>query len=359
MKISFYTLLILTVFTACKTSPEIELKFVDEYVIKDTTFFKNTLIGGISGVDFYNETYYMVVDDAEDPRVISAKINLKNDSLKNIDFLDVIHVKDTTQFYKENAFDLESIFVDKQNNINLVSEGSINNDKDPLIFLINSEGKIVENYNTPTYFKANSEGKPRHNATFEASCKSINKQGFWVAMEGVLEADGEEPSLTVKDAPSRITFYDTETKKAIQQFVYPLDKIDRPFLGAFNVNGITAILEYETNSFFVVERAYQSDYGINGNVVKIYKITLTNETTNTLEVESLLKRSYVPIKKELVFNFDNIRDELTEGIVDNIEGITLGPKLANGNQSLILVVDDNFQKFGRQINQIIMLEIKK
>ena len=45
-------------------------------------------------------------------------------------------------------------------------------------------------------------------------------------------------------------------------------------------------------------------------------------------------------------------------IVDNIEGITFGPKLPNGNQSLLLVTDDNFQIYGKQLNQFILLEIQ-
>ena len=66
----------------------------------------------------------------------------------------------------------------------------------------------------------------------------------------------------------------------------------------------------------------------------------------------------MPLKKKLLFNFESIKDFLTDGIIDNLEGITLGPKLKNGNQSLILVADDNFQTFGKQLNQFILLEIK-
>jgi hypothetical protein len=59
-----------------------------------------------------------------------------------------------------------------------------------------------------------------------------------------------------------------------------------------------------------------------------------------------------------VFNFEDIKNQLTAGIIDNIEGITFGPKLANGNQSLLLISDDNFQLYGKQLNQLILLEIK-
>jgi hypothetical protein len=59
----------------------------------------------------------------------------------------------------------------------------------------------------------------------------------------------------------------------------------------------------------------------------------------------------------LVFNFNDVKQQLTQGIIDNIEGITFGPKLPNGNQSLLLVSDNNFQAFGLQLNQFILMEI--
>ena len=67
----------------------------------------------------------------------------------------------------------------------------------------------------------------------------------------------------------------------------------------------------------------------------------------------------IPLNKKLLFEFDAIKSELTEGVIDNIEGITFGPILNNGNQSLILVADDNFQVFGKQLNQFILMEIKQ
>ena len=61
----------------------------------------------------------------------------------------------------------------------------------------------------------------------------------------------------------------------------------------------------------------------------------------------------------MLVNFEDFKAHLTEGIIDNIEGITLGPVLENGNGSLVLVSDDNFQLYGKQLNQFILLEIVK
>ena len=357
MRIKFIVFWVVVFFIGCKKDSSKLITFVDEYVIKDSIEFKNTLIGGLSGIDYNNGMYYMVIDDDESPRIITATIDINKDKISEINFLDVIHLKDSIPFFKENAMDLESVFVDKNNHINITSEGSIKNDKNPLIFSVNSQGNFVGAYPVLEQFKANSISKPRHNATFEASCESFDKLGFWIGMEGVLESDGEAPSQLKNNPPARITYYSSKTKDATVQFVYPLDYIERPSKGGFNVNGITAMLEYAKNEFLVVERAYQSGYGIKGNVVRIYKVVLTKDTTNTIYMKSLKEEQYLPIKKELVFDFDMIRDKLTDGIIDNIEGITLGPELPNGNQSIILVSDDNFQKFGKQLNQFILLEI--
>jgi len=359
MKINYlYFFLIVFVF-GCTRETSIKLEFVDEYVLRDSTQFKHTLVGGISGIDYNNGNYYMVVDDSKSPRVLKAKIKIKQNKISSIDFTDVIHLDDSISFFKNNFLDLESVFVDEQNHINLVSEGFIKDGKDPSIFVINKQGDFVGSYGLPKYFKANSNSKPRHNAVFEASCKSFDKYGFWIGMEGVLEVDGEEPSQLKEKSPIRITYYDVSNNEATNQFVYLLDAIKKPVKGDFNVNGVTAILEYAKNTFFVVERAYQSGYGINGNIVKIYKVVLDEQITNTLKIPSLKDKTYTAVKKELVFDFDDVRGQLTEGIIDNIEGITLGPKLSNGNESLILISDDNFQRFNKQLNQFILLEISQ
>ncbi len=356
MRTSFFYIIVFFVFVGCKTE-KVSLNFLNEFVVKDSLIFKNTIVGGISGIDFSNNQYYMVIDDARSPRILIGDIFIKRDSIKSVNFKKVIQVDSTSQFYKNNALDLESIFV-ANNQINLVSEGAIIKGKNPTVFIIDSLGKFQKKVSVPNYFKANSEARPKHNAAFESSSKSIDKKGFWVAMEAPLGADGEEPTFHQTQSPIRITYFNNETKKATKQFSYQLEKIDKPAKGKVNLNGVTAILEYTKNSFFVIERIYQSGYGSNGNTVRIFKASIDENSTNTLSIQSLKKEAYVPLNKELLFDFESIQNKLTDKIIDNIEGITFGPKLSNGNRSLILVSDDNFQVYGKQLIQFLLLEIK-
>lgn len=343
---------------SCKNNKPTNLIFLDEYVLADSIAFKSTVIGGLSGVDFANNKYYFVIDDAQNPRIFSAEINILSDTINSIKFKDVVLLKDTLSvFYRESSLDLESIFFDENTNeVNLISEGSIRENKLPSIFKIDNKGMFLESYPLPKNLSNLKDFK--HNAVFEGSSKSIDKKGFWVAMESPLKVDGDEPDFTKKYSPIRITYYDSVSKKATKQFAYQLEHISKESKGSINLNGVTAILEYKKNHFFVVERTYQNEFGSYGNTVRIFEAIIEKTSTNILDIDSLKTTEFMPLKKRLLLDFNTIKDQLTDGIVDNIEGITFGPKLSSGNQSLLLVSDDNFQIYGKQLNQFILLEIK-
>ncbi|ARV14732.1 esterase-like activity of phytase family protein [Polaribacter sp. SA4-12] len=359
MKNILYVLLVFFIFYSCTKKKEVELVFLDEYVVKDSLEINNSFIGGLSGIDYANGFFYFVVDDSKSPRFVKAKIDIQQNKIKSVDFKNVFYLNDTTTaFYNENFLDLESIFIDKETQeVNFVSEGSILKGKSPSVFATDSLGNFVCSYTIPDYFIPNKIVKLKHNGAFEGSSNSINGQGFWVAMESPLIVDGDEPTFKKASSPIRITYFDKESKKATKQFAYQLEHITKPSKGNINLNGLTSILEYKENHFFIIERTYQSGYGALGNIIRIFEATADETTTNVLDIESLKETVFTPLKKRLVFNFEDVRGELTEGIVDNIEGISFGPKLANGNESLVLVSDDNFQLYGKQLNQFILLEI--
>ena len=342
---------------SCKKEKEIQLNFLSEYVLKDTVSFKNSLIGGLSGLDYSNGFYYFVVDDAKTPRFLKGNINIEKRKIKGINFEEVVVLKDSnTNFYNENTLDLESIFVDEEKqHINFSSEGAIRKGRRPTIFTTDFSGKFISEYPLPKSLQ-NLENI-KHNGVLEGSSKAIAEKGFWSVMEAPLREDGEEPTFTKTQSPVRITYFDAASEKATKQFAYQLEEITKPAKGDVNLNGVTAILEYEKNRFFIIERTYQSGYGAYGNIVRIFDAEITSETTNILDIDALNKSKYKVLKKRLLIDFEDLKNKLTAGIIDNIEGITFGPILENGNRSLLLVSDDNFQLYGKQLNQFILLEL--
>ena len=352
----FLTFLFVLVLLGCKstkvvTKKTIKLKFLDEYVLPDSLRLDSTLIGGLSGIDYNNGMYYLVCDDASNPRYYKAQIDIKGDSIHDIYFTDVYFIKDSLHF-----LDLEAIRYNPGNDkVVITSEGNIRRGMDPTVFTIDKNGKI-ENLSIPDYFAADSPKKPRNNGIFEGLCLSYYRNGYWVGMELPLEADGPEPALDTIRPPVRITYLEEKDNKPVKQFVYRLEPITKKPNGPFAVNGLTDLLQYAPGKFYIIERAFSSGWGSQGNTVRIFNVDASN-ATNTLAIDNLQKNAFVPAKKNLLFDFESVRDRLTKNIVDNIEGMTFGPTLSNGNQTLLLVADNNFNQLGEQLNQFILLEI--
>lgn len=335
-----------------KTIDKLQLNFLSEFILPENIVVDSTIVGGLSGIDFYNDLYYLVCDDASNPRYYEATIEIKNTEIFSIDIKKVIRIKDSSKY-----LDLESIrYNANTKQVFLTSEGHIFKGKPPLLISVDSVGNIKSTIEIPKAFLPNSKQKPRHNATLEGLSNSYNDNGYWIAMELPLEVDGPEPQLTKTKSPVRITFIDAKTNKAENQFVYLLDAIAKQPKGNFAVNGLTDILEYDKNKFFVIERSYSSGLGNQSNTIKIFSVD-ASQATNTLQTDSLSNKDYITATKKLLLNFERLRDKLTNNSIDNIEGICFGPILRNGNKTLLLVSDNNFNRFEKQLNQFILLEI--
>ena len=99
-------------------------------------------------------------------------------------------------------------------------------------------------------------------------------------------------------------------------------------------NGLSDLVALTDSSFLVLERS-GSDKGV---VVRIYRADIDG-ATDVLQNPSLVAPPVLPMFKSLVADLTT-----TPGLtpLDNIEGITLGPRLRDGRYSVVLVSDDNF-----------------
>lgn len=360
MKNSIFTLILLIVFTSCGTSKKLdtqnlELTFLDDYIISKDLEVGGTKVGGLSGIDFYNGKYLLVCDHPGNPRFYKAEIPLRNSKIDTVIISEMIELQKDHEFFNNNTLDLEAIrYNHNENEIVLTSEGSILKEHDPAIFHVTPVGEFLRKYDLPPYFLASGEQRPRNNGVFEGLTAS-GKGGYWAGIELPLEKDGSKPKLFPTKSPIRITHFD-EAGEATRQFVMQLEGITKiPWL-YFAVNGLTELLEYAPNRFLVLERAFSAGHGSQGNTVRIFDVD-ARQASNTLDIPILRKQNYTAAKKSLVFDFKSVRKDLQENIIDNIEGITFGPVLPNGNRTLLLVSDNNFNSLGKQINQFILLEI--
>lgn len=363
----FYTLAILLLLvSSCKTAkvgkqPALEIAYVDNYVIPAGMMLQNTEVGGLSGITYDGSNFFAVSDQASNPRFYKLDIQLSANKIDTVLVNDLIRIKDTAAFFKTTRLDLEDIAYDSTKDAFIFStEGSIMAKKDPAIFITIRKGNYINHYQIPVYFKAESEQKPRHNGLFEGLSLSSDKKGIWVANELPLEADGPEPKLYRTKSPVRFTYFDSASKKPQKQFSYRLEPIDRIPLMPFSVNGLSGILNYKPDKFLVLERSFSAGRGKKANTILLFHVNAKNASP-TLQIPALegkIEKEVKSAEKELVFNFKKIRKLLQGNTVDNIEGICFGPILANGNQSLLVIADNNFNSFSEQLNQIILLEIK-
>ena len=352
----------LTLFLAgCKSTrigntENVEVRFLDDHTIPQDIIINGTLVGGLSGIDYKDGKYYLVSDDPANPRFYEVGIEIEGEEITEVNFEEVVEVDISAPELENAHLDLESILFDaEEKEFLLSSEGSIKGGKDPMVFRISADGSFVESYQVPKNLLAESVKKPRNNGSLEGLARSHDGEGYWAAMELPLVTDGPKPKLYPTKSPVRITYFDEETGKPTKQFPYRLDRISKiPWL-YFAVNGVTDLLEYAPDKFLIVERGFAAGHGSKGNTIRIYDVN-ADLGTNTLDRDNLRVTFYNPAKKELLYDFKWAKDFLSQEIIDNIEGITFGPTLSNGNQSLLLISDNNFNSIGEQLNQVILLE---
>jgi hypothetical protein len=191
---------------------------------------------------------------------------------------------------------------------------------------------------------------PRQNGAFEGLSFSNNYKKLLVSVEEPLFEDGARAGLNDSSAWIRIIRFDAKTKKPEAQFAYQIDPVAYPAnpSNAFKINGVSEIFALNDRQLLVIERSFSS--GRRPTTIKIYLADI-GAVQDVSGYASLKNVSFRPVQKHLLLNMDDL------GIyIDNIEGVSFGPKLPNGNQTLIFVSDNNFSK--DEITQFFLFEIK-
>ena len=152
-------------------------------------------------------------------------------------------------------------------------------------------------------------------------------ESVFAGMEDPTFDDGPLPTATA-GARTRVTRFDAATGAATAQFAYPLEPITAP---GGEANGLSDLVALDDQTFLTVERSHGTR-----NVARIYRASLAG-VDDVLGRASL--RDAKPMTKELVVDLSTMPGVRS---LDNVEGITLGPKLSDGRQSVVLVTDDNF-----------------
>jgi hypothetical protein len=344
------------------------LKLISSIEIPFDETFQNTKVGGLSGIDYdaKKDLYYLICDDRSvfnDSRFYTAKINLSEDKIKSFAFQNVTYLKDETGNSYGNwnnspttSSDPEDIrFNAKTNTLVWSSEGARVETADkevlqnPSLNFMDLKGDFLGNITLPENLKMQKlEKGPRNNGTLEGITFDKDYKNIYTNIEEPLFEDGDQAN-TSKGGLIRLYQFDAKTKKNTAQFGYQLEPIARDPnpKGAFGVNGVSAIQYYGKNKLLVVERSYST--GTQACTIKVFLCDL-KKATNVKNHPLLQNQKLELASKKLILNMDDL------GIfIDNIEGLTFGPKLTNGNPSIIFVSDNNFSD--KQKTQVLVFEL--
>ncbi|MFF5985826.1 esterase-like activity of phytase family protein [Prauserella flavalba] len=352
------SLTLVTVPAASAHSPDVRLLGVT--TVPNAMPFEGTTVGGLSGIDRDPRTggYVLVSDDRsqlQPARFYTADIDVSADGLGEVTFTGThpFTRPDGTP-YPANSVDPEELRVDPWRGGYYWSqegERSATVLSDPSVREATPTGAYVRDLPIPDNERMTETAGPRRNQVLEGMTFAGLGSLVVTALEGPLLQDGPE-ATPEHGALSRITVQ-ARRGPVLAQYAYEQEPIfAAPAPGGSANNGVVSILaagHADPTRFLVLERAYVSGVG---NRVRIFEID-TSGATNVLRVDSLAGAKKVkPVRKRLVADLADLPLEH----VDNVEGMTWGPRLATGERSLLLVSDDNFS--GGQVTQVIALALR-
>ena len=285
-------------------------------------------------------------------RFYTLSINLNGGQLTNssVTFTNVTTLKDANgNAFAPLSLDPESIIATGRGTVYVSSEGDTSRGIQPFVneFSI-ATGQQVRALPIPSKFAVTSPPPTtptsgvRNNLAFESL--ALTSGGTLVtATENALIQDGPAASPTT-GTPSRILTFNEATGQPGAEYLYNADRVAHPPVPStnFSVNGIVDMLSLGGNHYLLLERSFAvgaaGTIGNTGYTIKLYEVS-TDGATDISGINSLTSfvGTVIPAQKRLLLDFDTLGVPL-----DNIEGLTFGPDLANGQRSLFVVSDNNF-----------------
>jgi hypothetical protein len=326
------------------------INFIGQATFPNNTIFSGTQVGGLSGItyDAANNRYFSISDDRSQinpARFYTLNINLADGTLDNGDvtFTNVTTLTQGGSNFAALSLDPEAIALapDGQS-VYITSEGDTNANQQPFINQFSLSGAQQSALAIPTKFAVAPTTGVRQNLAFESLTISPNGQRMTTATENALKQDGPAATLS-NGSNARILTYNLGAGTPDAEYLYVTDPIAQAPVpaGQFATSGLVELLDLGGNDFLAIERSFSvgaTGAGGTGNIVKLYQFSL-NGATDISGFSALdpLPGGIVAVQKTLLLDLSTLGIPL-----DNIEGVTFGPQLANGQRSLILVSDNNF-----------------
>ena len=349
----------------------LNLEFLDAYDLPKQTF-QNTPVGGLSAIayDRKRDRYYAVSDDRSrnaPARFYTLAINLKQPGynlatekvkISSIKVEDVTFIKNEQgELYPPNTTDTEGIALSPRNSVFISSEGIPHLGIAPFIKEFDQKtGILQQTLPLPQrYFPDPDAKQPKgmsENLGFE-SLTIFPQQGLssdpfrlFAAIEGALQQDSDR--LPNGGTPLRLLHYGINPigpPVLIAEHLYLLEPAPT---GAVK-SGLSDLLALDREGYWL---SLERHLGLLGYQAKIFQVITAGgtDTSSILAMQNNLS-TIVPVQKRLLLDLDTLGIEL-----ENLEGMTLGPRLADGSQTLVIISDDNFS--ADQKTQVLLFKLR-
>jgi hypothetical protein len=324
----------------------LDLQFRGQAIVPTGTTFESTTVGGLSSItyDAKRDRYYAISDDQgqlQPARFYTLGLDVRDGRLTDGD----VRVKDVTTLlapnglpYQALSLDPEGMVLTKDRELVYTSEGIPASGIDPFVRRAALAGSLRGAFTVPDAFSvANTPlSGVRPNLGFESAGVTHHGRYLFTANEGALYQDGP-PATVSGGSPVRLLRYSLKTGRLDRQWSYVTDPVAEPPVPdtAFSVNGVVELLPLDNDTLISMERSFSVGAPGTGNKIKLYTVELRGNTA----------------RKTLLFDLDDLGLPL-----DNIEGITFGPRLRHGRRSLVLVSDNNFA--ATQFTQFLLFAVK-
>jgi 3-phytase len=310
--------------------PPVSLQFLGQAIVPTGTTFFGTTVGGLSSItwDPKLNVYYALSDDAsqfQPARFYTLSLGIGEGQLTSGD----VHFDAVTTLLAPNglpyapfSLDPEGLALTRDRELIFTSEGVPASGIDPFLRRNALDGSFLGALPVAQAFRvtADQSSGVRPNLGFESA--GVHGRHLFTANEGALYQDG--PAATVANgSPVRILRYNLRTERLERQWRYVTDPVAEPPVPAtaFSVNGVVELLPLSATHLIAMERSFSVGAPDTGNTIRLYDVRLRGATAH----------------KRLLLDLDELGIAL-----DNVEGLTLGPRLRHGRRSLVLVSDDNF-----------------
>jgi hypothetical protein len=334
------------------------LRYLGQQVLPHDHAYAGTTVGGLSAIDYDANTQRFIVlfDDRSErqpARFYTLELDLDRFTVApepghdGVGFVGMTYLRDDTgSTYPRGSIDPEAIrLFPRTGSVLWASEGDVRRGIPPVIEEANPDGRSLRRLELPAYFLPAPQQGVRDNLAFESLAVDVDRDRIYVGLENALWQDGPTSDLK-HGSPSRILVYAASTGERLGEYVYEVDPVpgEPPLPFLYRTNGLVELLADE-GVLLALERSYIQ--GI-GSGARIYRLDFS-AASDVSSLSALAGTHYRPVGKKLVLDLGMLAIPL-----DNVEGMSWGPRLHDGGRSLILVSDNNFS--ASQRTQFLLFE---